>query len=405
MKSLKELLILGPGPSSSHTIGPYRIVNDFLKRTSKMKVESYSILVCGSLALTGKGHFTDLIIKKALEGKKYSLSFSSSFSNLKHPNTMKLTANLKDNSIYSLTYFSIGGGSFRVDGEENNINDLYPFSSFDELKKYMETNNIYDIYQIIEHFEGEEIYKYGLSLLKSMFNTIKSELKEDFYLPGPLKLETVSMKIYKNALLLKNKDEKRTMLLTAFSYATSEANAMGKIVCTTPTCGASGVVPAVLYYEKVFHHYSYKELVKAFLVGALVCNFIKENAAVSGALLGCQAEIGSASCFASASLCYLHHLSLRQIEYGAEVAMEHFLGLTCDPVNGYVQIPCIERNGMASIHSYTSYLYSKDIAPFRSNKVSFDNVIKAMKETGEKMDQDLKETSLGGLAKIVHFSC
>ena len=191
------------------------------------------------------------------------------------------------------------------------------------------------------------------------------------------------------------------LLLAAFSYATSEENARGKEVVTSPTCGASGVVPAVLYYEKKFRLRQPDELARAYLVGALICDFIKENAAISGAMYGCQAEIGSAASFASAALAYLDGLSVYQIEYAAEVAMEHFLGLTCDPVDGYVQIPCIERNAMAAIHSYAAYLFSKDIALYRHNLVSFDNVVRAMKETGQELPPDLKETSLGGLAKII----
>ena len=194
---------------------------------------------------------------------------------------------------------------------------------------------------------------------------------------------------------------KKTGGFSRLLFATSEANARGDIVVTAPTCGAAGVVPAVLFHQYRYNHRTIEDLAKAYLIGALVCDFIKNNASISGAVLGCQAEIGSACSFAAASLSYLNGLSLFQIEYASEVAREHFLGLTCDPVNGYVQIPCIERNAMASIHAFTAYEYAKEISIYRTNKVSFDNVILARKETGSELSPDLKETALGGLAKII----
>jgi L-serine dehydratase len=238
-------------------------------------------------------------------------------------------------------------------------------------------------------------------MLKQSFQTVEDSLKKEGILPGPLQLDRVAKKVYLSSKRISDKAERRTLMLTAYAYATSEANANHEMMVTAPTCGAAGVVPSCLYYEYKNHHATMEQLVKAYLVGALICNFIKENASVSGALLGCQAEIGSAASFAAASLSYLHALSVFQIEYASEVAMEHFLGLTCDPVDGYVQIPCIERNAIASIHAYTSYLFAQDIALFRRNKVSFDNVIQAMKETGKVLPVELKETSLGGLAKII----
>ena len=403
MKSLKKLLLSGPGPSSSHTIGPFRIVKDFLSRIESLPIKRVEVTLLGSLALTGKGHFTDQIILKAFEQVPVKVLFSNRLEGLKHPNTMELIAyGEKDEILLEKTYLSIGGGAYQVLGEEDRLKEVYPFSTFHGLLSFMEENNIDDVYQVIEKFEDDDIFEYGKALLLQSFHTIQSSLLKDDILPGDLKLHAVSGKMIEKAKAAKDPVEKRLLLLTSYAYATSEANARGEMVVTSPTCGAAGVVPSVLYYEYKHHHFSLEKLTKAYLVGALVCDFIKENAGVSGALLGCQAEIGSASSFASASLAYLHSLSLAQIEYAAEVAMEHFLGLTCDPVNGYVQIPCIERNAIASIHSYSAYLFSKDISPYRKNKVSFDNVIQAMKETGTELPSDLKETSLGGLAKIIH---
>lgn len=401
MKSLKELLIVGPGPSSSHTIGPYRISKDFLSRLNKSQINKIEVTLFGSLALTGKGHATDNIIKKTFKDYTCIVNFDLSLKDLKHPNTMRLKAYLNDDSIYEKTYYSIGGGSFLVEKEEMKKNDVYPFSTFDGLKEYIKKNNIDDIYSIIKTFEDDDIFLYAKNLLLISFKTIEDSLNTTGILEGPLKLKRVAKDIFNQAKLTKDNVERRMMYLTSYAYATAEANADNQLIVTTPTCGAAGVVHSVLYYEYKNKHKSLDALVKSYLVGALICNFIKENAAVAGALLGCQSEIGSASSFAAASLSYLNGLSLKQIEYASEVAMEHFLGLTCDPVDGYVQIPCIERNGIAAIHSYASFLYAKNISLHRNNVVSFDNVILAMKETGNELPSDLKETSLGGLAKII----
>ncbi len=403
MKSLKELLIIGPGPSSSHTIGPYRIVEDFLKTTDNEEVLSYKVTLYGSLALTGKGHGTDRVIKDTFSShnKNVDIAFNYNLNDLKHPNTIKLEAALSNGETIVKTYQSIGGGAYKEEDKPYKVKDVYPFSSFKGLTEYLNENNIDDIYKVIERLEGEDIYEYGKKMVSHCFSLIEEMISSKSVPLPALGLKTVSSEIYENAIKLNDEYEKRTMLLTSFAYAIAEANALGKMIVTTPTCGASGVVPSCLYYQFKYRGYPLNEIVKAFLVGALVCNFIKENAAISGAVLGCQAEIGSASCFASSSLAYLDKLSVHQIEYASEVSMEHFLGLTCDPVGGYVQIPCIERNGVAAIHAYSSYLYSKDVAPFRENKVSFDNVILAMKETGERMVKELKETSLGGLAKVI----
>ncbi len=402
MKSLRTLLLLGPGPSSSHTIGPYRICKDFLSSINQEGITFYQVILYGSLALTGKGHFTDEIVKKAFSPLKVNVSFNTKVKKLTHPNTMELKAYRGKECIYSRRYLSIGGGSFCLEGEERRDEDVYPFSTFDEMREQLKKINHHDLYTMIEHFEGKDILGYGKEMLKHSFDTLENASTLSDVLPGPLKLKAVSKDIIAQAQKETDLTSRRLLYLTGYAYAVSEANARGQMVVTAPTCGAAGVVPAVLYYEYRHKHASLDKLAKAYLVGALVCNFIKENASVSGALLGCQAEIGSASCFASASLAYLHGLNIDQIEYAAEVSMEHFLGLTCDPVDGYVQIPCIERNGMASIHAYGAYLYAKDISLYRKNKVSFDNVVKAMNETGKELPPDLKETSLGGLAKIIH---
>lgn len=401
MKSLRELLVIGPGPSSSHTIGPFRIVKDFVKDLSPEEIDRIDVTLFGSLAFTGKGHRTDDIIREALLRFKTEVIFDLKTKELAHPNTMELVAYRKGGTVKRGRYLSLGGGAYCLEGENPDSKDIYPFTTFDGLTRYAKEHGISDCYEIIEQIEGNNIFDFGKKMLLHSFMTLENALNQEGYLPGPLHLEAVSKKIYQTALQHCEESERLNLLLSAFAYATAEANARGEMIVTAPTCGAAGVVPAVLYYFYRTQNKSIEELTKSYLVGALVCNFIKENASVSGALLGCQAEIGSASSFASSSLAYLNHLSLHKIEYAAEVSMEHFLGLTCDPVNGYVQIPCIERNGMAAIHAYTAYLYAKDISLFRQNKVSFDKVVEAMKVTGNEIPSDLKETSLGGLAKVI----
>ena len=400
MKSLKELLIVGPGPSSSHTIGPYRICLDFLRNTNIENLDHIIVILYDSLALTGKGHGTDKIILNALKQFDVKIVFDTETVDIPHPNTMRIQAFYKTGEVISKVYCSIGGGAYQVVGENSKTIDTYPFNTFDEMKKILPNFNN-DIYSLIEHYEGKDIFSYAQNLLLKSFDTIKKSLKTEGLLPGPLKLKRVSHEIYTRANELEELEEKRALLLTSYSYATSEANAASEMIVTTPTCGASGVVPAILYYLYKDLKGNLHKLTKAYLVGALIADFIKQNASISGAVLGCQAEIGSAASFASASLAYYNNLSIYQIEYAAEVSMEHFLGLTCDPVDGYVQIPCIERNAVACVHAYAAYILSKNVAIYRHNKVSFDDVILAMKETGKQLPSDLKETSKGGLAKII----
>ena len=400
MKSLRELLIEGNGPSSSHTIGPYKAAKAFLSLLGDKPCDEIDVTLYRSLALTGKGHGTDHIIARALLGYPTKIIFDTT-TRTKHPNTLRFDAFYKGRPILWNSYESIGGGAIKEVDKEYSPRDVYPFNKASELNIYMAQRGLSNPYQVIEEYEGKEIFSYGEKLLKDSFNTLELSLNTTGYLPGKLHLKAVAKDIYESAQRESEKENNTLLYLTAYAYAVSEANARGEIIVTAPTCGAAGVVPACLYYLYKNKHYDWSLLVRSYLVGALFCNFIKEMAGISGAMLGCQAEIGSASAFAAASMCYADSLSMYNIEYGAEVALEHFLGLTCDPVGGYVQIPCIERNGMAAVHSYTSYIYAKDIAPSRKNRVSFDDVIAVMRETGQAIPTDFKETSLGGLAKIV----
>ena len=400
MESIKRVFKVGPGPSSSHTIGPFNAAKDFLNQVADF--DEVEINLYGSLALTGKGHGTDKILLKALEGKKTKINFNYTFENIKHPNTIDFLAYKNGQLIKKIRYYSIGGGEILKEVETSKKPvKVYPFSTFNGLKNYLSKNNLNDISKVVDTFEKENLDEFLLNIFETMIFEIENNLEKEGYLPGNLGVKKVAKKIYQNALNEKDEFEKKILYITSFAYAVSEGNADGEMVVTAPTCGSAGVLPSILYYEYRFNNVSKKKIVNALKVAALLTNFVIENASISGAQLGCQAEIGVASAIASGALCYIHDLSFYQIEYASELALEHFLGLTCDPVNGYVQIPCIERNGIGALRSLISYIYAKDISLLRKNKVSFDEVVKAMKITGESLSKDYKETSIGGLAKII----
>ena len=401
MPSIKHVFKIGPGPSSSHTIGPYNCAKDFLINHSdfdKVVVDLY-----GSLALTGKGHGTDKILKTSFKDYAYEINFNYTFTKIEHPNTIDISAFKNGKLIDKVRYFSIGGGDILKKGDvQKKKEDIYPFNTFNGLKNYLKKEKIQDIALVIDKFENDDINKFLENVLNVMFLEVEKGLQKEGLLPGNLGVKRVAKKIFEKANESKDDAEKRILYLTSFAYAASEENAAGEIVVTAPTCGSCGILPSILYYAYKYQGIKKEKLIDALKVAGLMTNFIIKNASISGASLGCQAEIGSASSITSAALCYIYDLNVYQIEYASELAFEHFLGLTCDPVNGYVQIPCIERNGIGALRSYASFIYAKDIALMRKNKVSFDEVVKAMKITGESLSKDYKETSIGGLAKIVH---
>ena len=401
MPSIKYIYKIGPGPSSSHTIGPYHAAMNFMQKYKD--VDEVKVILYGSLALTGKGHGTDKILLETLYGRKTSIEFNYDLENLQHPNTLDFYGYQNGKLIGKKRYYSIGGGEIEIEGEKRpERKKIYPFNTFDGLKNYMNKHSISDIAQVVDTFEGKIIDEHLNTVFDYMINEIESNLDKTGYLPGNLGVKRVAKDIYTKALNTEDPFEKRILFITAYAYAASEGNAAGSLVVTAPTCGSCGVLPALLYYEQEFRAVDRSQIINALKVAGLLANIIIKNASISGATLGCQAEIGSAASIAGAALAHIHGLSTYQIEYAAELALEHFLGLTCDPVNGYVQIPCIERNGIGALRSLMSYIYAKDISILRKNKVSFDEVVKAMKITGESLSKDYKETAIGGLAKIIH---
>lgn len=399
MESLRELYKIGPGPSSSHTIGPKLAAEAF--QQAFPNADAFRVVLYGSLALTGRGHLSDKIIEKTFAPVASSVIFDTTFLK-KHPNGMDFFAYSQQKLLGKWRVYSIGGGSILVDGNKQEVaKKIYPEKNLREIMAYIQKNDM-DFVDYVDHYE-KEVFVYLKHVLATMFACVEKGLEAEGIIPGRLQLEKVAARLYTNTMNMEfnaaNSSERTKMLVSAYAYAVSEENASGGEVVTAPTCGAAGVLPAVLYY---FHHHQNIDearLINALAVAGVFGNVVKTNATISGAKGGCQAEIGTACSMAAAAAAYLLKLDLQQIEYAAEVAMEHHLGLTCDPVGGYVQIPCIERNGAAALRAYDAALYGKHIAILRKNRISFDDVVQVMKETGKHLHKDYKETSLGGLAK------
>lgn len=396
MKSLRDLYKIGNGPSSSHTMGPKKACELFIERYPNC--DNYSVTLYGSLALTGKGHLTDYIIRKTLENVKIEFDYLTTKN---HPNTLKIIGFQGSNKLGELTIYSIGGGAILVDGDEEKlVEDIYFEKSFSEIVSYCQKKDI-TLSQYVDLHEDEAFDAYLEQVLEVMESTLKKGLVATEVIPGSLKLKRRAKELYESnnvSTILIEQDTKRLM---AYAYAVSEENASGGEVVTAPTCGACGVLPATIFYLQDIYKCT-KEKVKAGLkIAGLIGNVVKQNASISGAEAGCQAEVGTAASMAAAYAAYIFGGDMAKIERAAEIALEHHLGLTCDPVNGYVQIPCIERNAVAALSALDAaklalYLDSKDA------KISFDLVVSTMLETGQSLPRELRETSQGGLAK--HFN-
>lgn len=391
MESLKELYRIGPGPSSSHTLG---VRNACLYYTDKYNKDEYTVTLYGSLALTGRGHMSDKIIEDTFKPKKVTIIFKNE-SYDENPNTMVFEEGTSD----ELVIYSTGGGAIKVKGIESIVDpNVYPHNSLNSINEFCLHNDL-DYAGYIYCFEPN-IKEYLLEVAKQMIAEIDNGLAASGDLPGPLKLKRVAASLNNEAKKCSDEAIKEKLFLSSYAYAALEENACGKIVVTAPTLGSCGVLSSVLYkyYKKGFE---LSDLADGLAVAGLFGNLIKTNASISGAVGGCQAEIGSATAMASAFASYLEKLPAKSIEYAAEIAIEHNLGLTCDPVGGYVQVPCIERNGIGALRAIDSMLYAKYLSHIKDNIVSFDMIVETMKYTGQKIAMELRETSLGGLAEVV----
>ena len=395
MDSLKELYKIGNGPSSSHTMGPQKAAKMF--RDRNQNAEFFKVELYGSLAATGKGHLTDWIIIETLKPKSCEINWKPQIVKEFHTNGMLFQAFDKEEKLLETwEVYSVGGGSIMEASESRTgKNGIYPLTKLEDIIKWCK-DNCKELWEYVEEYEDKDIWAYLMKIWHSMEKTIDIGLSKTGVLPGTLKYPRKAQMFYKKARR-EGSRLKNTGLTFAYALAVSEENGGGGIVVTAPTCGACGVVPAVLRSIKEELSLDEEEILKGLAIGGLIGNLIKENASISGAEVGCQGEVGAACSMAAAIATYFYGGTLRQIEYAAEMALEHHLGMTCDPVGGYVQVPCIERNAVAAERALSAANYS--LFTDGSHRVSFDEVVITMMETGKDLKCAYRETSEGGLAK------
>lgn len=396
MESLRELYKIGVGPSSSHTMGPQKASAIIKKRYPDAK--KITVTLYGSLAKTGRGHRTDYIIGQTLDPVPHEIIFNEEETDIPHPNTMKFHV-FHQFAVDEITVISIGGGDIRILGEkENTAEEVYSLRTFSDIAAHCRERDI-RLSDYVEECEGVEIWEYLQTVWECMKHSIRDGLRSEGELFGGLHVQRKAKQLYNQRHIDESSETRENRLVCAYAFAVSEQNAAcsGNIV-TAPTCGSCGVVPSVLKYMQEKRGFSDGDILRALAVGGLIGNLVKTNASISGAQAGCQAEIGTACAMASAALGELFRMDIGQIEYAAEVAVEHHLGLTCDPVKGLVQIPCIERNAVAAMRAINAVNLANFLAD--SRKISFDLVVKTMFETGKDLSCRYRETSEGGLAKL-----
>ena len=395
MKTIRELYRIGVGPSSSHTMGP-RKAAELYKERNPLAV-SFRVTLYGSLSATGKGHMTDRAILDILEDDRTEIVWSKEFLPF-HPNGMKFESRKEGEKDFGepWTVFSIGGGALAED-RENSVEspDVYTMNTMTEILQYCEWSGK-GYWEYVEECEGPEIWDFLREVWKVMREAVERGLDAEGVLPGLLNLRRKAYSYHVKATGYK--DNLRTRgLVFSYALAVSEENASGGKIVTAPTCGSCGVVPGVLYHLWKSRDFSEQRILKALATAALFGNVVKTNASISGAEVGCQGEVGVACAMASAAANQLFGGSPAQIEYAAEMGLEHHLGMTCDPGCGLVQIPCIERNAYAAARALDANIYSSFTDGV--HRVSFDKVVDVMKQTGHDLPSLYKETSEGGLAK------
>ena len=396
MKSLRYLYKIGRGPSSSHTMGPEKASKIF--KSEYPLADRFEVTLYGSLSATGKGHLTDKVISETLGGDMTDIIFGETEGDFRHPNKMMFRAFKSGEQIGEETFYSVGGGAIETENgkpfEEKNV---YPHGSFDEIKTFCEQNNL-KLWEYAEIFEDVDFFSYLKEIWEAMKNCIKTGLSASGVLPGELKTERKAKTLFEQYALNESSIAKQNRIVCAYAFACSETNASGGTVVTAPTCGSCGVLPAVLFYLEQKNEVPEREILKALACAGIIGNLVKTNASISGAECGCQAEIGVACAMASAAVAELYGMNLDQIEYAAEIAIEHHLGLTCDPICGLVQIPCIERNAVAALRALNEVTLPMFITG--SRKISFDDAVRTMYETGRDLGNKYRETAKGGLAKL-----
>ena len=398
MESLKEIFRIGKGPSSSHTMGPQRAATIFAERHPE--AARFEVTLYGSLAATGKGHMTDKAIIDVLKQvAPVEMTWEPDIFLPYHPNGMLFRAfNNSQDLLDEWTVYSVGGGALsegKATGDFFQKESVYDLHTLKDIQAWCEHHGR-GYWEYVKQCEGDDLWDYLREVWKTMQAAVERGLDSEGALPGPLNLARKAPNYYIKARGYKPSLQSRGMVYS-YALAVSEENASGGTIVTAPTCGACGVVPAVLYHLSKGHEFSETKILHALATAGLFGNIVKYNASISGAEVGCQGEVGVACAMASAASCQLFGGSPSQIEYAAEMGLEHHLGMTCDPVCGLVQIPCIERNAFAACRALDAQLY----ASFSdgSHRVSFDRVVEVMKQTGHDIPSLYKETSAGGLAK------
>lgn len=399
MKSLKELYKIGRGPSSSHTMGPAKAAAIFAHR--HRDAASFEVTLYGSLAATGRGHLTDVAVTDALSDggrKRVEIVWKPEIFLPYHPNGMKFTAlDSEGNAGDEWTVYSTGGGTIS-EGPGSALGegpDVYGLNSIKEIVRWCMDNGR-NYWEYVEQCEDSDFWDYMKAVWDAMKASVERGLDTEGALPGPLRLSRKAATYHIKASGYKANLQTRGMVFS-YALAVSEENASGGVVVTAPTCGSSGVLPAVLYHISKGHNFNEKRILHALATGGLFGNVVKQNASISGAEVGCQGEVGVACAMASAATCQLFGGTPAQVEYAAEMGLEHHLGMTCDPVCGLVQIPCIERNAFAAARALDANIYASYSDGY--HRVSFDEVVRAMKETGHDLPSLYKETGEGGLAR------
>lgn len=393
MDSIKSIYKIGYGPSSSHTMGPRAAAERF--GAAHPEAASLRVTLYGSLGATGKGHLTDKTIIDAFLPRPTEIIWAPETVLPFHTNGMLFEAlDAAGAKTADWTVYSIGGGELSEGEAAEPAPEIYRRNHLSDIQHFIEHNGL-SFWEYVEYHEGKDIWDYLAVVWEQMQRCIEEGLSDDSVLPGPLKLRSKAKRYYVRATSFKQSLQSRA-LVTAYALAAAEQNARGGKVVTAPTCGSCGVVPAVLYHCKTNHNFSDRDILKALATAGLFGNIIRTNASISGAEVGCQGEVGSACVMAAVAVNQLFGGSPQQIECAAEMAMEHNLGLTCDPICGLVQIPCIERNAIAALRAQDVSLYA--LMSDGKHMVSFDSIVETMKNTGHDIPSPYKETSLGGLA-------
>lgn len=397
MKSIREIYKIGKGPSSSHTMGPERAAKLF--RGENPQADAFRVILYGSLSKTGVGHGTDRVLRETLAPLPTQILFSDEDLPDAHPNTLDFIALKDGQEISRLRVESIGGGDIRIPGRPaDDSEEVYIEHSFAEIADFCKWRYITTLSDYVELNEGSDIWDFLLTVWKTMKQSIEDGLSATGTLPGGLNVQRKASYLYNKTGGCDAPALREFQKIAAYAYAVAEQNADNGTIVTAPTCGACGVLPAVLKYIQDTKGYSDETICRGLATAGIIGNLTKSNASISGAECGCQAEIGTACSMAAAALAELYGQNLDQVEYAAEVAMEHHLGLTCDPICGLVQIPCIERNAVAAMRAMNACNLSYFLTGSRN--ISYDMVCRAMHETGINLNRRFRETSEGGLAKI-----